>query len=167
MIIADAGPLIGLARVGLLPLLQALYGTVAVPPQVFQELDVTAARPGSSALRKAAEAGWLVTIGLHDEVERLSLHGQLDAGESAAILLAEQQGSVPLLIDEKRGRAVARSRKVPVMETGGVLLTAKRQGRIESVRLALGMLADAGYRLAPSLRARLVQLAGEELDAGP
>ena len=164
MIVADTSPLIGLARVGLLYLLRALHGTVAVPPAVFQELDVTAARPGSGALRKAAEAGWLVTIELHDEVEWSSLQRELDAGESAAILLAEQLGSVPLLIDEKRGRTVARSRRTPVVGTGGVLLAAKAQGRIESVRSAAGMLADAGYRLAPSLKTRLVLLAGEEPD---
>jgi hypothetical protein len=161
VIVADAGPLIGLGRVGLLDLLRTLYGVVAVPPQVLEELQIEAERPGSAAFRAAWNEGWLVKIELRAEVERGSLPSTLDDGEAAAILLAEQERPAPLLMDERRGRAVARGKELSVLGTGGLLLAAKKQGAIESVRSALDSLLDAGYRMAPSLRDRVLELAGE------
>lgn len=166
MIVADAGPLIGLARVGLLDLLPALFGTVVVPSEVFDELAIDAERPGSRVLREAARAGWLVSVVVEGISEQQHLESGLGAGERAAILLAEQQHSVALLIDEKRGRAAARKRSLPVLGTGGVLLAAKRRGHLASVRSALDGLAQAGYRLSPGLRARLLELAGEAEEEG-
>jgi predicted nucleic acid-binding protein len=64
-------------------------------------------------------------------------------------------------MDERRGRAVARGKELSVLGTGGLLLAAKKQGAIESVRSALDSLLDAGYRMAPSLRDRVLELAGE------
>lgn len=158
MIVADAGPLIGLARISQLELLRALYEMVAVPPQVQEELQLSADRPGSRALRAAADAGWLV---IEDLDRPMALAAELDAGEAAAILLAEQLGSARLLMDERRGRGVARRRGLPVVGTGGVLVAAKQRGDIVSVRAELDALAEVGYRLAPTLRERLLELAGE------
>jgi predicted nucleic acid-binding protein len=38
MIVADASPLVALARIGQLDLLQAIYGYVAIPPSVEDEV---------------------------------------------------------------------------------------------------------------------------------
>ena len=159
MIVADAGPLIGLARIGRLEVLQSLYQVVAVPPAIYEELQVSADRPGSRALRAAHEAGWLVVKELHRPAAHMP--GELDEGEAEAILLAEQLGSVRLLIDERRGRAVDKRHGLPVIGTGGVLVTAKRRGDIASVRAELAALQGAGYRIAPALRDRLLELADE------
>jgi predicted nucleic acid-binding protein len=56
-VVADAGPLIGLARVGLLDLLRHLYGKILIPVQVFEELQTSEGRPGSRALRAALQEG--------------------------------------------------------------------------------------------------------------
>lgn len=164
MIVADAGPLIGLARISRLELLRALYQMVVVPPQVHEELQLSADRPGSRALRAAADAGWLVTEDLEGPT---ALAAELDEGEAAAILLAEQLGSVRLLMDERRGRAVAKRRGLPVVGTGGALVAAKQRGDIVSVRAELDALEDVGYRLAPTLRDRLLDLAGERDEPPP
>jgi uncharacterized protein len=160
-VVADAGPLIGLARVGLLHLLHQLYGKVLIPVQVFDELQTSEDRPGARALRAAMEEGWLESASLDkgEELEFLSL--ALGAGEAGAILLSGERPCHFLLLDERRGRSVAKKRGLRVVGTGGVLLTAKEQGLIDRVSDALDRLTASGYRLSSELRERILSLAGE------
>ena len=85
----------------------------------------------------------------------------LDAGEASAILLAEQTDCRFLLIDERRGREIARRRGLPVVGLAGVLLAAKRSGLLESVGPMLADLSRQGYRLSDTLVTEVVRLAGE------
>lgn len=85
----------------------------------------------------------------------------LDPGEAEAILLAEKIACRFPLIDERRGRVIARRRGIPVVGTGGFLITAKREGAIESVTAELEHLTENGYRLAPMLVKKIRQSAGE------
>jgi predicted nucleic acid-binding protein len=57
IVVADATPLIGLARIDRLDLLHVLFGTVAIPTSVLSELRVSSDRPGSRALTAALAAG--------------------------------------------------------------------------------------------------------------
>lgn len=161
MIVADAGPLLGLERIELVSILADLYGTVLIPPRVPAELELSQGRPGSHRLAAALQEGWLRVEAPNrpDELKRLRL--LLDGGEAEAILLAEDHPGEPLLLDERRGRTVARSRQIPVIGTGGVLLLAKRYGHIERVVPVLDRLAEAGYRLSPALRHHIGVLPGE------
>jgi predicted nucleic acid-binding protein len=158
-VVADAGPLIALARIGRLELLNRLYGVVVVPGAVMEELQVDSGRPGASALEAALSTGWLEVMTAPTEAAELKR--LLDSGEAEAIVLAEQIACRFLLIDERRGRAVARRRGIPVVGTGGLLLSAKRRGGIGSVTAELERLAENGYRLAPALVEEIRRLAGE------
>lgn len=51
-IVADAGPLIGLGKIGRLPLLQTLYGMVLIPQGVHEELRVGSNLPGAVAAER-------------------------------------------------------------------------------------------------------------------
>lgn len=160
-VVADAGPLIGLARVGLLDLLRRLYGKVLIPVEVFEELQISEDRPGSRALRTALAEGWLEAVTVRSApVKPLSLLGP---GEASAILYAERHPCLFLLLDERRGRSVAKSRGSRVVGTGGVLLMAKREGLLVRVSDALDQLAAGGYRLSSDLREQILALAGEKV----
>ena len=160
-ITADAGPLIGLARAGLLGILPRLYPAVEVPPAVMDELRIAEDRPGSRALREAQAAGWLETVALESPERVTELADVVDRGEAEAILLAEERGSRFLLLDERRGRLLARSRGVLVVGTGAVLVAAKKRALLPNVGRALDRLADVGYRLSPRLRVEILGRAGE------
>lgn len=166
IIIADSGPLIGLARVHSLDLLQGLYGSVLIPPAVHNELQVSSGRPGAIQLNSALERGWLQVHNLSASIEEslAELILIIDAGEAEAILLAEQVECRFLLIDDRRGRHAAQHRGIPVVGVAGVLLAAKQGGLIDAALPVLRELAQEDYRLSSELISEVARLAGETLD---
>jgi len=157
LIVADAGPLIALSRVGRLGILPALFTEVVVPTVVLVELRLGEARVGVRDLAQAVAAGgWLLSLQPDDGHPIAGL----DEGEAAAIHLA-QQLRCPLLVDERRGRAVATHRGIVVVGTGRVLIGAKRRGLLASVSAELTRLRGVGYRLSEPLCREIRRLAGE------
>ncbi|HKH46400.1 MAG TPA: hypothetical protein VKM72_17200 [Thermoanaerobaculia bacterium] len=108
-VIADAGPLVGLARIGLLDLLRDLYQEILIPPRVFDELRVSESRLGSRALLEAIRLQWLVCVQPEPTEELQSLLLLVDPGEAEAIILAIQRGARFLLIDDKQGGPLQRA----------------------------------------------------------
>jgi len=161
LIIADAGPLIGLAKIGHLELLRQLYKTVLIPPTVRAELKPESNYQGSDDLKSALDEGWLIVSEKPSDDLLVSLRQILDPGESEAIALAQQNEGASLIIDERRGRNVASHRKIKIIGTGAVLLVAKQRQYIENIREPLEALVDVGYRLSPKLIERLLVMAGE------
>ena len=161
LIVADAGPLIGMAQIGLLPLLKDLYAKVLIPPKVHDELQIPLLRPGYEALAIALNEAW-ISVSVPRPTAHFAAIKEIlgESGEAEAIALAEE-GGTDLLIDERRGRGVALSRGLRIVGTGAVLLLAKERGFIDRVGDALDQLASHSYRIAPSLRARILQKAGE------
>ena len=161
-VVADTGPLIALARIGELDLLRRLYGRVVLPPAVKGELAIGSDRPGARVLGAALAAGWISVRSVSDRVSVRELSMLLDPGEAEAIVLAAQRRAQVLLIDDARGRRIARRRGVPVAGVAGVLLAAKSRGEIAAVGPFLRKLSGAGYRLSPQLVAEVLAAAGEE-----
>ncbi len=160
LIVADAGPLIGLATAGQLEVLRGLFDQVLIPRAVLEELQLDASRPGSMILSHAEKEGWLSTADAPESTNLARLTELLNRGEAEAIVLARSK-KIKLLIDERRGREVARRRGVTVIGTGGVLLLAKQVDVIDQIAPIIDELASHGYRLSDELRRELLRLAGE------
>ena len=160
LVVADAGPLIGLAIAGHVEILRAVFDQVLIPRAMLEELQLESSRPGSLALRTAQEEAWIWAEDVPESADIAQLTDLLDRGEAEAIVLAQTKDA-KLLIDERKGRAVARSRGVAVIGVGGVLLLAKREDVIEQIGPVLEELASHGYRLSDELRRKLLGLAGE------
>ncbi|MBI4312609.1 MAG: DUF3368 domain-containing protein [Chloroflexi bacterium] len=154
MIVADAGPLIALARVGQLGLLRQVAVEVAIPDAVYRELMTEVpGRPGSAEL---AQAAWLLRRQSTQPLPAPELH----EGEREAIALARHL-RLPLLIDEKRGRRLARRLHLQVFGTLGLLAEAKRQGVVQEVRPVVEGLIASGYWIAPKTVSEFLTLSGE------
>jgi predicted nucleic acid-binding protein len=162
IVVSDAGPLIALGRIEKLNLLKQLYQNVLIPPAVHNELRCGADLPGATALQQAVHVGWISIQSVPAGAKTLSqLRLILDAGESEAIALAELVHCRFLLMDERRGRQVAKKRGLTVIGIAGVLLAAKGGGLIETVAPVLNSLSKEGYRLSGSLMAEVLKLANE------
>ena len=84
----------------------------------------------------------------------------LDDGEAQALSLAQALGC-GVLIDECRGRQAAMRQGIPLFGVLGVLLQAKRMGKIERIAPALDQMQKNGYRISQVLIDEALNLAGE------
>ena len=162
LLIADAGPLIALAKIEKLELLKQLYGTVTIPQQVYSELEIGSNRPGAKALEQALLIGLLISV--KTKYPPIAIISEsVDAGEAEAITLAiEQKSDCPqLLIDDRKGRLVAKHHNIIVIGTAGILLIAKKQGLLVQIKPVLEQLLNVGYRISDPLCNKILQLAGE------
>lgn len=155
IVVTDAGPLIYLAGAGELDILRHLFDAVVVPRVVFDE--VTVAGAGRIGSAEVAAATWL-RVEIEAPDPRLS--ATLDAGEASAIPLAERLHAT-LLVDDASARAVAQDRGIRIVGTLGVLLLAKRAGRVSLVAPILERMAALGMYVSADLRRRVLQAAGE------
>ena len=114
-VVADAGPLMALAKLNLLYLLKQLYGQVQFPCSVYEEVIVEGIRWGfedAHTLQQfLSQESWKPTE-IEDMPDELA-SSHLDRGERESIALALDQNGL-LLIDEEQGRAVARRLGVKV-----------------------------------------------------
>jgi len=87
VVVADTSPLNYLVLIGQIGILQVLYGTVLVPPEVLAELSDSGAPPAvSDWIRSLPE--WLQVRAAQADQNDPALQ-QIDPGERAAILLAQ------------------------------------------------------------------------------
>lgn len=159
MVVADSGPLIALARLNLLRLLQIHFDEVQVPDEVFAECTIHPHRPGAQAIRAARDAGLFACVAVTG-VDRFVDEHLLDPGEAAALILAQQR-NCPALVDERKGRRVARQLGIPVVGTVGVLLAARQAGDIAALAPLLDALTSFGYRIPAEVVRAALRRVGE------
>jgi len=160
--ISNTSPLLNLAIIGHLDLLREQFGVVMIPTAVLRELRVEEALPGSAVLHQALEEGWIQVQPVKDRALTQLLQRSLDDGEAEAIALAAQMQADWLLLDERDGRLAAKTLGLHVTGALGVLLRAKRESRITSLRETLETLqSQAGFHIAPALFEELLRSAGE------
>lgn len=160
LLVADSGPLIALARLGLLALPSRLYREALVTATVWHEVTRGPHTLELHALNAALKAGQLRVVADLTELPALVAAAQLDAGERFAIALALAQGAA-VLLDEKRGRAVAAELGLHVLGTLGLLVRARDAGMVEKVRPLAEALLQSGYFLARPLVERMLAAIGE------
>ncbi len=168
MIVADASPLIVLAKLRHLRLLNDLYGEVLIGPIVKAEtIDAGQAIRARDVeqIEAALEDGWLQTVRLtaqeRDLMQRLTRRSRLDQGEAEAIALASVRG-LRLIVDDKEARSVALAAGVQHLGTAGALLEAHWRQCLDLGALE-GILRDLSQILwlSPAVVAEILRLARE------
>lgn len=160
-VIANAGPWMALAKLNLLHLLKQLYGQVQIPRSVYEEVVVEGIRRGfedaHTLQRFLLQENWGPTeVGaMPDDLAATPL----DRGERESIALALAQHGL-LLMDEERGRNVARRLGVEVQGTLGILIHAYRAGLIsaDQLRFYFGQIEErTDIWISPALCRRLLR----------
>jgi uncharacterized protein len=162
LVVSNTSPIMNLAAVDMLDLLRLQFGEVLVPAAVIDELKLDTDYPGTSEIRNAMNSGWLRQVNLEEDRVAMALKRELDNGEAEAIALALQLRIESILMDERDGRSVAKSMGLVPIGVIGVLLRAKQNGDITSVKEVLNKLRDeAGFYMTDSFLKDILSAVGE------
>jgi hypothetical protein len=153
IVVSDTTPLISLLKINHLELLKELYGTVIIPQAVFSEL--TSNKEFQSEAEIISGAHFIECKEISDTtalniLQRVTL---LDLGESEAIILAQELKADVLLMDENKGRKVAKQLGIPLSGALGVLINSFDIGllTVTQVKECLEELQRAGRRISGEL----------------
>lgn len=168
IVIADAGPLIALARLDRLGLLRELFDEVALADAVAREVLEGGDFADAARVRSAIAQGWLrvqaVSLEANDPLE-FGLAG-LGAGETQSILWALELRAAGiatlLLLDDFKAREAARRVALEILGVAGVLAVARRAGLVGAISPLLDALVADGYFLSPAVIQSALRLAGED-----
>ena len=149
--VSNTSPLLNLAIIDQLHLLQQQFVEVLIPTVVLAELKPGTDYPGTERIRHALDTQWLRVVELKDDTLARALSLELDQGEAAAIAVAIELSHTQILMDERDGRAKAKALGLQPVGILGVLLQAKLAGQIPSVETSLRALKnEAGFLLTMS-----------------
>ncbi|MFN0061124.1 MAG: hypothetical protein ACKVPX_01205 [Myxococcaceae bacterium] len=128
--VVNSSPTILLAKADRLDLLPQLAREVLVPEAVASEI---LKGPPTDPARGIIEKGWGIRVPAPAIPSSLVEWG-LGAGETAVIATGLSRPGSTLILDDAAARACARAFGLPITGTLGVVLRAKRAGKIESTQ---------------------------------
>ncbi len=160
VVVSDTSPISGLYRIGHLHLLQLLYQKVILPNAVYQEL--LRLQSFGYDLKEILASDWIEVKSPAHTVDVVDLRKELDEGEAEAIVLAKELHADLLLMDEAKGRMIARREGMHIIGLIGVLAEAKAEGHIPLLKPLLDRLIDdINFRVSPALYQMALTGAGE------
>ena len=147
-IISDTSCLIILTNIGELELLHKLYG------QITTTLDI------------ATEYGeplpeWIEIENAVDKSKQQLLELQIDKGESSAIALALEIPGSMVILDDNKARKIANQLGLTYTGTIGVIIKAKLQGLIPSIKPIITKIKKTDFRLSVEIELQALKQANE------
>ena len=157
-VVSNTSPILNLAIIGELSLLRDQFGEILIPGAVLEELRVEESLPGSQVVRDAIKDGWIRIEAVKQYPLVRAMQRDLDKGEAEAIALAMQVNAGWVLMDERDGRKAARSMKLKVVGVLGILLKARREGRLRSLKKDMDRLREkASFYIRADLYSKIIQ----------
>jgi predicted nucleic acid-binding protein len=148
-VISDASCLIVLSRIDAISLLKSVFDSVTTTPQVAEEVGldlpswIQISKPNNTDLIDA-------------------MPSSVDIGEASAIALALELPNSTLIIDDLSARNYARRLGIDVTGTIGVLVKAKIEGHIASIRPFVEAIRTTNFRFSETVEKNAFILAGED-----
>ena len=103
-----------------------------------------------------------VEIRLASDIYRQKiLELQIDRGEASAIALAIELVDSVVILDDYKARKVAESLGIQIIGTIGIIIKAKRNGIIESIKPFLQKIRQTDFRISDELEMRALEESGE------
>lgn len=156
--VVNASPLILLTKVSHISLLQELCNELVIPGGVAKEILTG---PANNLTRIWLNEKGSPLIRDLEQVDPVVAGWDLGLGESQVISWAYKNPGFEAILDDRAARKCALSLKIPVRGTVGVILLAKKDGRLAKATPLLNQLIQVGFRIDPELIRTALRLAKE------
>jgi predicted nucleic acid-binding protein len=147
-IISDTSCLILLSKIGKLDLLNKIYGEVIITPEISIEFGQYL-------------PDWIKIISVKNRSKQIEFEKIVDLGEASALALALEFSDVLVVLDDKRGRILAKKLNIEMTGTLGTLVKAKQKGIIPKLKPILEILKSFNFRINPEIEEGALKLVGE------
>ena len=138
LIISDTSCFIVLSNIGELELLRLLYKKVVTTTEIAAEFSENL-------------PNWVEVVSISDKAKQELLEMQVDKGEASAIALALESENSLLIIDDYKARKLAHNLKLNHTGTIGVVIAAKQEGIISSIKPILKKIKETNFRISADL----------------
>ena len=147
-IISDTSCFIVLANIDELDLLQKVYGKIITTIEIATEYG----KPLPD---------WVEIGKVNDNYKQQLLEMQVDKGEASALALALETPDSTVILDDYRARKVAEKLKINYTGTIGVIIRAKINGILPSIKPLLAKIKQTDFRLTNEVEQQALKEAGE------
>ncbi|HLO46728.1 MAG TPA: DUF3368 domain-containing protein [Leadbetterella sp.] len=148
IVISDTSCLILFQKINHLEILLKVYQTVITTPQIAAEFNETL-------------PSWIKIVSVKDQKYLDFLSTQVDIGEASAIALAKELDDPLVILDEQKGRKLAKKLGLKVTGSLGVIHKAKELGVIAAIKPILDKIAETNFRISDKILAELLLLNNE------
>lgn len=146
LVITDTSCLILLNKIDELYLLRKLFQSIVITEEIADEFGLQL-------------PVWVEIRKVKNKLFQNSL--EIDRGEASAITLSMETGNSLLILDDKKGRRTANKLNLNYTGSLGIILKAKREGIIPSVRSVLDKVQTTNFRYAEKVFKEILSLASE------
>jgi predicted nucleic acid-binding protein len=150
-IIIDASSLIALYKLNLIEILKDLFTSINAPEAVFTEVGQDLPQ-------------WIKILPV-DNVDLITkFRENLGEGESEVIVMGIEKENYVLVLDDLRARNTAKKLGLKMTGLLGILIKAKKRGKILKIKPLLEILDEENFRISNKLKNETLKIAGEFLD---
>ena len=158
--VCNASPLILLAQIDHLLLLNQLFDSVMVPEAVWNEVKLHGSdSPVSVALTQARDEGVFEIFHVANRLAVNAMLGRLHLGEIEAIIGSHEINSDGVILDDLFARKKAKQMGLSVVGTVGLLIMAYRHGILTDIKGVCDSLRAAKFRISDELMKEILKAA--------
>jgi predicted nucleic acid-binding protein len=147
-IISDTSCFIILSKIEELDLLKSVYGQIITTSDIVEEFG-----------EKLPD--WVIVENVADKSRQRILELQIDRGESSAIALALEIQNSTLILDDFKARKIAQQLGISFTGTIGVIIKAKLNGIIPSIKPYLEKIKETNFRISAEIELQALKEAKE------